>query len=234
MNLNAVSAKLERFFIEGCSGADPDTPWRKPVRSHSFSGLGAAAVALSLTACATPPADPSAPARLMATADMARSQVSPADRTAALAGAQPMMGVSDAQYIQMAAASDLFEIQSSRMALDRARDPMTKQYAQMLIDHHTTSTQALMQKVMQAGMTMPPPALTPEQRAMMDRLRAAPAGQFDRAYFTEQVPAHRMAWQLHQGYAQSGMTPPLKEAATTVVPVVEQHLVEAHKHTMMH
>mgnify|MGYP002778376351 FL=1 len=202
----------------------------------TLTAFGAAASALALTACAmTPPADPSAPARLMATADMARAQVTPAARNAALAGVQPMTGVTNEQYVVMAAASDLFEIESSRLALERARDAMTRQYAQMLIDHHTTSTQALMQKVKEAGMAPPPPPmLTPEQRAAMERLRAAPAGGFDQAYFVEQVNSHRMAWQLHQGFAQSGGHPALRQAAMTVVPVVEQHLVEAHRHSTMH
>lgn len=201
---------------------------------RSLSMLIAAAAAGALSACATPPADPAAPGRLAATAEAARAQVPAAERDQALAGAQPMTNLSDQQYMMMAAASDLFEIQSSQLALQRSQTPMTRQYAQMLIEHHTTSTQALVQQAKLAGLTPPPPKLMPEQEAMLSRLKAAGSGAaFDKAYFTEQVPAHRMAWQIHQGYATAGQTPQLKTAAATSVPVVEQHLVEAARHASM-
>src|SRR3712207_8417473 len=45
-------------------------------------------------------------------------------------------------YVRMAAASDLFEIQSSQLALQNAQRPEVRQFAQMLITHHTQTTRS--------------------------------------------------------------------------------------------
>ena len=66
-----------------------------------------------------------------------------------------------ANYVRLAAASDLFEIQSSQMALSKAQRPETRQYAQMLVTHHTQTSQATMQAARAAGMSPPPPTLLP-------------------------------------------------------------------------
>lgn len=193
-----------------------------------LSGAALAAAALSACATSTIPPDPAAPGRMAATAAVAAPQVTPMQRDRALAGAQPLAGISDQEYLILAGASDLFEIESSRLALERTESPSTRRYAEMLIQHHTTSTQALMQQAKLAGMTPPTPVLTVDQQAAMSRLQAAGSGPaFDRAYYTEQVPAHRRAWQVHQGYAQNGRSPQLRVAAAAAVPIVEQHLVQA-------
>ena len=196
--------------------------------ARTLSLSTAAAAALLLSACAmTPPADPSAPARLAGTAAEARAQVDPAALNRILAGTQPLPPMPDMEYVRMAGASDLFEIESSRLALEKSQNPAVRDYAQMMIAHHTTSTQALMEKVRMAGMTMPPPTLMPDQVALMAQLRAAPAGQsLDMAYWNGQTVGHRKAWALHTGHAQHGQMAPFREAAATVKPVVEQHLVE--------
>lgn len=132
-------------------------------------------------------------------------------------------------YVRMAAASDLFEIQSSQMALSKAQRPETRQYAQMLVMHHTQTSQATMQAARAAGMNPPPPMLMPMQQRMLDQLRRASSGSFDRLYFTQQIPAHEMALALHSNYSRSGDTPSLRATAGSAVPLVQQHLTEARR-----
>lgn len=130
-------------------------------------------------------------------------------------------------YVATAAASDLFEIQSSQLAVSRAQRPEVRQFAQMLIDHHTQTTATLTAAARASGMTPPPPMLLPMQRRMMDELGRANAGTFDRVYLRQQVPAHEMALALHRNYAAGGDTPALRTAATSAVPIVQQHLDRA-------
>jgi len=127
----------------------------------------------------------------------------------------------------MASASDLFEIQSSQLALTKAQRPEVRQFAQMMIDHHTQTTAALTQAATASGMTPPPPALMPMQRQMMTELQAASTANFDQTYLRQQVPAHEMALALHQNYAARGDTPALKTTAAAAVPIVQQHLAQA-------
>jgi putative membrane protein len=132
-------------------------------------------------------------------------------------------------YVKLAGASDLFEIQSSQMALSKAQRPEVRTYAQMLIQHHTQTTQATMAAAQASGMTPPPPMLLPMQQRMLDQLRNASTASFDRLYMTQQIPAHEMALALHTNYSRSGDTPALRQTAATAVPLVQQHLTEARR-----
>jgi putative membrane protein len=130
-------------------------------------------------------------------------------------------------YVMMAGASDLYEIQSSQMAVQRATRPEVRQYAQMLIQHHQMTTQQVMAAARAAGMSPRPPMLMPMQRQMLSQLSGAGGGDFDRLYISQQVPAHEMALALHSNYASSGDRPQLRAVASQAVPIVTQHLQQA-------
>jgi len=156
-----------------------------------------------------------------------------------LSGCQSMMGEPGAMamgdmtpemampYVMMAGASDLFEIESSRLALQRAQRPETRQYAQMLIQHHMQTSAQVMAAARASGLNPPPPRLMPMQQRMMAELSRASAANFDRVYLRQQVPAHQMALALHRNYAANGDRPPLRNVAATAVPIVTQHLQQA-------
>lgn len=132
-------------------------------------------------------------------------------------------------YVMMAGASDLYEIQSSQMAAQRATRPELRQYAQMLIQHHQMTSRQVMAAARASGLNPPPPRLMPMQRDMLAQLRAASGADFDRVYIGQQVQAHEMALALHSTYASSGDRPPLRTVAGTAVPIVTQHLQEAQR-----
>lgn len=132
-------------------------------------------------------------------------------------------------YARMAAASDLFEIQSSQMALSRSQNQSVRQFAQMLITHHTQTTQQLMAAAQAAGLPPMTPTLMPMQQRMITELQQASASGFDRAYLTQQVPAHEMALALHSNYARDGDTAGLRTTASAAVPIIQQHLTEAQR-----
>ena len=129
-----------------------------------------------------------------------------------------------AQFVPMAASSDMYEIESSRLALERSQSPAIKQFAQMMIDHHTTTTQQVAQAAQASGMTPPPPALLPPHRALLDKLQPAQGRDFDRMYLSQQRTAHTMALKLHQTYSRRGDKEPLRQAATGAVPIIQQHI----------
>jgi putative membrane protein len=128
-------------------------------------------------------------------------------------------------YVAMAGSSDMYEIESSRLALQRATTPAVREFAQMMIDHHTMTTQQVMQAAQAAGMTPPPPSLLPPQRAMLDELQPVTAGAaFERMYLSQQRMAHRMALALHSNYASNGDTAQLRQTASSAVPIIQQHI----------
>jgi putative membrane protein len=132
-----------------------------------------------------------------------------------------------AQYVMMAGASDMFEIQSSQVALQKAKRPEVRQFAQMMIDHHTKTSADLKAAAQKAGVSPPPPALPADKAAKVAALQSAPADGFDALYMREQVVGHQEALMIHQGYAQGGDNPTLKAAAAKTTPIVQQHLTQA-------
>ena len=129
-----------------------------------------------------------------------------------------------AAYVGMAAASDMYEIQSSQLALTRAQTPALRDFAQMLITDHTNTTRQLTAAATAAGMAPPAPALLPMQVQMLNQLQGTGGGDFDRVYASQQVQAHQMALALHSNYAQNGDAEPLRAVASAAVPVIQHHL----------
>lgn len=165
--------------------------------------IAAAAPSLALSACSADRA---------ATETAASAEMTPTARDA---------------YVGMAAAGDMYEIQSSQLARTRARGQAVKDFAQMMIDHHRQTTAQLNAAARAAGVVPPMPALLPMQARMMNDLEAAPEADFDRLYLAQQVEAHEAALALHAHYARSGDAPALKAAAAAAVAIVQQHLDRA-------
>lgn len=134
-----------------------------------------------------------------------------------------------APFMAIAGQADVFEITSSQVALQRSRDGEVRAFAAMLIDHHTRTTNTLLAQAKAAGLTPPPAALSPRRVALIDRLYAAAPADFDRVYLAQQVPAHEEALAVHTAYAGGGDTPQLREAATSAIPFVRQHLDAARR-----
>jgi len=127
-------------------------------------------------------------------------------------------------YVGAAAAGDLFETQSAALAQQRAQSPAVRDFAQMMIADHAATTRRLTAAAQSVAISPLAPALLPMQARMMDQLRAAPAGAFDRVYVDQQVQAHEAALALHASYAANGDTPQLRTVAAAAVPVVQTHL----------
>lgn len=129
-------------------------------------------------------------------------------------------------YVQMAGASDLYEITSSQMVMGGAQNTEVRRFAQMMIDHHTMTTRDVMAAAKAAGLAPPPPAPDTRKAAMLEELRAASGMAQERLYVKQQVMAHEEALALHSGYAQNGDTAELRAAAAKAVPIIQQHRTE--------
>ena len=128
-------------------------------------------------------------------------------------------------FANAAAASDRFEIESSKLAAANATSAAVKSFADKMISAHTASTAKL--KSAAAGMS---PTLTPydtlstDQQSTLDKLKALKGADFDKAYAAAQVDAHQKALDALNGYAASGDNPTLKTFASGLIPTVTAHL----------
>lgn len=164
--------------------------------------LAASAAAALLAACGGMPTGAAAP---IAQAAMAQSAPSAMD------------------FVKMAGASDQYEIQSSQLVLQTTQDADLRRFAEMMIEHHTMTTQTVVQAAQAEGMTPAPPMLDAPKADMIRQLQAANGTARDDLYKQQQVMAHREALMLHASYAKNGEAPALKAAAAAAVPIVSRH-----------
>jgi len=183
---------------------------------------GAAVALLALAACNkdadqtnAPSAVTNAEANATPSANPASTLLSTTDVTTA------------ANFVTLAAASDMFEIQSSKIALQRSTNPDVKRFAQMMIDAHTKTTTTLKGLVAaQSNLTLPT-GLPSDLQSKLDQLGSVSSADFDQAYLNDQVDGHQSALNVMQRYAKDGDTEPLKQFAAATAPTVQQHLDKA-------
>ena len=134
--------------------------------------------------------------------------------------------VSAAQsFVNTAAASDAFEIETSKLALTNGASASVKSFARKMIDAHSGSTAKL--KTLTAGMS---PALTPDatlsaqQQATLDQLKSLKGKAFDEAYIAAQASGHQQTLDALKAYSTTGDVAQLKSFATDLIPTVTAHL----------
>src|SRR3546814_9222980 len=77
-----------------------------------------------------------------------------------------------ASYVAKAGAGDMWEIESSKALRAKSQRDDVKAFAQMMIDNHGESTAKVKAAADAASITVPPPALDPEQQRMLDEIKA--------------------------------------------------------------
>lgn len=138
----------------------------------------------------------------------------------ALVGASP----STADFVKEAAISDMFEIQSSKLAAERS-DDATKNFAkQMIADHKKTTSE--MKSMVQSGKFQAtlPTALDSAHQSKLDTLKGLQGKEFIKQYHNDQMKTHKDAVDLFQRYAKGGDNTDLKAWAGKTEPTLEHHL----------
>ncbi|WP_234009069.1 DUF4142 domain-containing protein [Deinococcus sp. NW-56] len=156
--------------------------------------------------------------------------------TAAVAGgaADPLGPVSTAQvsndtdvlFMEVMTMSNLTEIQTSRLALQKSSNAEVRAYAQQMITEHTRAQAELNTLAAQRGVRLAdkPGA---DQRLLYNRLTTLSGAAFDAAYKNVQVGGHKMTLDLIQTYRSFGKDQALLAMAAKMEPVVAGHLAEA-------
>lgn len=143
-----------------------------------------------------------------------------------MASAPPPVAVTTATaFVPMATSSNLFEIESSRLALQRSQNREVRRYAQQMIRDHNMTTRRMATVVRRAGLPAPQPAMIPKHQQMLATVEGA--ADFDAAYVNAQLMAHQEAVALFSSYASGGDVPQLREFAGATLPNLQMHLEHA-------
>jgi putative membrane protein len=138
-------------------------------------------------------------------------------------GVNSTLGISPTtpDFVKEAAISDMFEIESSKLAAARADGSAKKFASEMVQDHTKTSTEL-------KGMAPPdapiPTALDSSHQSKLDKLKGLNGADFTKQYNDMQVSAHKDAVSLFERYGKGGDNAKLKDWASKTLPALKHHL----------
>ncbi|MBW9090783.1 DUF4142 domain-containing protein [Rhizobium wenxiniae] len=126
-------------------------------------------------------------------------------------------------FIMEASASDVFEIESSKLALQKGNDA-TKAFAQQMVTDHEKTT-AELKALLASGKVQgnPVATLTEDFKEEIDELAKLDGDEFNEEYIDDQVEAHEDAVDLFKRYAEEGENADLKAWAGKTLPALEHH-----------
>jgi putative membrane protein len=153
----------------------------------------------------------------------------------ALLAAVPLAGfaqsVTDKEtFAEMAASSNMFEIQSSELALQESQDEDVRAFAQKMIEDHTAAGEKMKAAAATDGVT-PPEAMVPEHQSQLDTLESNDGEAFDQAYVDAQAVAHDEAVTLFEQFSTEGEESALRDFAAETLPTLKEHQTEIHEMT---
>ncbi len=131
------------------------------------------------------------------------------------------------EFVQKASVGGTFEVETSKLALQRSANPDVKAFAQKMIDEHTAASTQLKATADQAGYgAAVATTLDEDHQKELDKLAKEDAKDFDDEYVDAQEKAHRKTVKLFKAYAEKGDNAALKGFAAQTLPTLEAHKTE--------
>lgn len=109
--------------------------------------------------------------------------------------------------------------------METTQNPQLREFAHMMVADHTKSTADVKAAAARSSVPAAPPQMNPLQQELVTELRAENGSARDAVYIAQQKASHGQAWNVQKAYAMEGTAPALKNAALTIVPVVEHHIM---------
>lgn len=141
------------------------------------------------------------------------------------AWANPTLADSPEDFVDEASAKGIAEIETGKMALEKATSPDIKRFAEQMIQDHTQANQELAAIAKRKNLEVATEAeLMNKAKAMILELRSGES--FDEAYANNQVAAHEATIELYreQSEDEDAEDPDIQAFATSTLPKLEQHL----------
>ena len=128
----------------------------------------------------------------------------------------------DMAFLKAAAASNVFEVRSSQLALTNGGSAYVKAFAKDMIADHSAAFEELKQLKMMKGMgTMK--TLPPKLQATINKLRGLRGAAFDTAYLKAQKDGHMDTIAALKKEIKNGYDSATKNYAIKILPTVELH-----------
>jgi len=131
--------------------------------------------------------------------------------------------MTDQQFVDFAAQTDMLEAHLGQMAQDQADAQAVKDYAQMLITDHTSDYQKLGPLAAKMSLTVPK-GLDAEHDKMIEPFEKPHGAAFDHLYIHTMIEGHTKAIAIYKKEAADAQNADLKEYAAETLPTLQKHL----------
>lgn len=140
------------------------------------------------------------------------------------AAAKGAATMSDQQFVDFAAQTDMVEANLGQLAQNDAASQEVKDYGQTLATDHTSDYNQLYAAAKQANLNVANAIDAEHNKAMIDPFQKLKGAAFDRKYIQEMIAGHTKAIAIYKKEAADAQNPQIKSYAETALPVLQKHL----------
>src|SRR6184192_621236 len=141
-------------------------------------------------------------------------------------GVNSALGISPStnDFVKEVAISDMFEIESNKLAETKGNATEKTFASEMITDHTKTSTE--LKGLVTSGKVKAelPTEVDNSHKSKLDKLRSENGKDFSSDFDSMQVSAHKDAVSLFERYAKGGDNPDLKNWVGKTLPTLKHHL----------
>jgi len=132
--------------------------------------------------------------------------------------------MTDQQFIDLAAQTDMVEANLGQLAQTAADAQPVKDYAQSLVTDHTADYQHLKDLAAQASVTVPTAINDENNKTMIGPFEKLKGKAFDHRYIEEMIAGHTKAIAIYKKEASDAQSQAVKSYAEQTLPTLEKHL----------
>ena len=136
---------------------------------------------------------------------------------------QPKAARADAKAIRELAQANMAEVETGKLAAQKAQNADVKAFAQHMVDEHGKMLQDVQQLAQSKSVDLPKEPSRKQQSALK-KLEKASGDQFDKEYVSLMVKDHSKDVKDVEKIARSAKDPDLKKAAQDALPHIKDHL----------
>lgn len=142
----------------------------------------------------------------------------------ALAQKKAAGAMSDQDFVNFAAQTDMVEANLGQLAQTAASSQDVKDFGQTLTTDHTQDFGQLNTAAQQASLTVPNAIDTEHNKLMIDPFQKLKGAAFDKKFAHEMVAGHTKAIAVYTKESQDATNPSIKAYAAAALPTLQKHL----------
>ncbi|WP_299819799.1 DUF4142 domain-containing protein [uncultured Pontibacter sp.] len=133
-----------------------------------------------------------------------------------------LTNLDDMTFMMTAASSNMLEIELGKMAAEKATDPEVKEFARMMVDHHTKASKEMKSIASEMGVTLPT-TLMPMHQKMVDKLSNKTGDELNEDYMDTMETAHKMDIAMFEAKTNNAKSQSVKAFASKTLPTLKSH-----------